>query len=86
MKKFLCGLVLLPFLSATALAQPVQLGETQMDTVSAGWDFWEADCSNTSFTAISVYKTNNDNRFNNCSDCYLVIESKAISVESKFLN
>jgi hypothetical protein len=86
MKKFLCALAILPFLSATALAQPVQLNETQMDTVSAGWGFWEADHENTSATAVSVYQPGNEHVFDQCTSCFIVIESKAISVASMFLN
>ena len=67
MKKLLCGLAVLPFLSATALAQPdvrmsgslahqpLLLNEAQMDGVTAGWSLFERDFSNTSQTFVQVY-------------------------------
>jgi len=47
MKKVLCGLAALPFLAVVALAgQPVPLNDRQMDKVTAGFDFAEADIQN----------------------------------------
>ena len=81
MKKFLCGLAVLPFLTATALAQPAQLSETQMDSVTAGFVFLETDVSNTSWTRVSVYEGANTIA---CSSCYLLLNNPAISVASNF--
>ncbi len=81
MKQLLCGLAMLPLLSAAALAQPATLSENQMDTISAGWSLYEVDCSNTSATVVSVYShpgaTKNP-------DVYLNIQSDAISITSAF--
>jgi len=47
MKKFLFGLAALPFLAGVSLAgQPVPLSDKQMDTVSAGFDFFEHNIQN----------------------------------------
>ena len=81
MKKFLCGLALLPFLTATALAQPAQLSESQMDSVTAGFRFLETDVSNTSWTRVSVYEGANTIA---CTSCYLLINNTALSVASNF--
>jgi hypothetical protein len=70
---------MLPFLSATAMAQPMQLSETQMDTVSAGWGLREVDCSNTSTTFVSVYRGDVPS-----DGAYIYISSTAISVSSYF--
>lgn len=86
MKKFLVGLAVLPFLTATALAQPAQLSESQMDSVTAGFSFLEAEISNTSWTVVSVYEGANTANPNvlHCSSCYLLINNPAISVASNF--
>lgn len=81
MKKFLCGLAIVPFLTATAMAQPAQLSESQMDSVTAGFSFLETDVSNTSWTRVSVYEGANTIA---CSSCYLLLNSPAISVASNF--
>ena len=81
MKKFLCGLAVIPFLTATALAQPAQLTENQMDSVTAGFRFLETDVSNTSWTRVSVYEGANTIA---CDSCYLLINNPAISVASNF--
>jgi hypothetical protein len=39
----LCGFAVLPFVGATALAQPMQLSEKQMDQVTAGQTFLGKD-------------------------------------------
>jgi len=55
MKKFILGLVVLPFLAGVSLAaQPVALSDKQMDAVTAGFDFAEVDVTNTSFTVVIV--------------------------------
>jgi hypothetical protein len=80
MKQFLCGLAILPFLSAVAMAQPATLSEGQMDTVRAGWSLWEQDCSNTSNTVVVVYGRHDAYT----PDAYLVIDTPAISISSSF--
>jgi len=80
MKKLLCGVAALPFLTATAFAQPAVLDERQMDTVTAGWSLAEADISNTSFTEVLVYT--DENLSVSCSACYLHVVSPAITVLS----
>ena len=81
MKKFLCGLAVLPFMTAVALAQPMQLSENQMDSVTAGFSFLETEVSNTSWTRVSVYERPNTIA---CISCYLLINNQAISVASNF--
>jgi hypothetical protein len=47
MKRLLFGLAALPFLAGVSLAaQPVPLSDTQMDTVTAGFDFTELKIQN----------------------------------------
>jgi len=47
MKRFLFGLAALPFLAGVSLAaQPVPLSDTQLDGVTAGFDFVEHDIQN----------------------------------------
>ncbi|HEY5676608.1 MAG TPA: hypothetical protein VIR81_07485 [Myxococcales bacterium] len=83
MKKFLCGLVMLPFISATAMAQPTQLSENQMDTVSAGWDLTEIELSNTSLTIVAVYHDGVPTTVPGFQE-FLHISSPAISISSFF--
>jgi hypothetical protein len=52
-----------------------------MEAVTAGWRLSEIDLSNTSWTRVEVY-TGVDPV---CSGCYLDIDSRAISVDSKIL-
>lgn len=80
MKKFLTGLALLPFMSTVALAQPLQLNADQMDVVTAGWHTHEIDISNTSWTEVSVWQPLQVN----CGNCYLKIQSQALSIQSAF--
>lgn len=80
MKQFLCGLAVLPFLAGTALADPVQLGESQMDAVSAGFMFIELDSSNTSATVVVVGGPTLA-----CTGCYLNLSSPNMSISSAFL-
>jgi hypothetical protein len=83
MKKLLCGLAALPFLTSVALAgQPTPLSDKQMDTVTAGWDLYEVDCSNTSVVVVSVYQRPSNSI--GCPGCYLNINSSAISVAAAF--
>ncbi len=85
MKKLLCGLAALPLLAGVAMAQPLQLTNTQMDKVTAGWSLTETDMSNTSLVTISVYQGTPPGAMNGlapCSACYLDIESPAISVQA----
>jgi hypothetical protein len=57
MKSFLCGLAVLPFLAATAMAAPAQpLSDNQMDSVTAGFDLRITEITNTAVTAISLYE------------------------------
>jgi hypothetical protein len=92
MKKFLCGLAVLPFLSTVALAQPANVGsatqpmrlsENQMDSVTAGFSLREADISNTSWTAVSVWEPGG-NALPACASCFLVIQNPSLSIESLF--
>ena len=79
MKKLLCGLAALPFLAGVALAdQPMQLSDKQMDKVTAGFDFFRVEISNTSWTNVSIY----DGPLIACPACYLTIISRPFSVES----
>lgn len=71
MKKLLYGLAALPFLAGVALAdQPVQLSDTQMDKITAGFDLSVIERSNTSWTQISIYETGT---LLPCNQCYLTI-------------
>lgn len=83
MKTFLCGLAVLPLLTAGAMAQPLQqpmqLSDNQMDSVSAGFTLRETDVSNTSWTVVSIYSGPVT-----CSSCYLNITSTPFSLASNF--
>ena len=90
MKKLLCGLAVLPLLSATAFAQPdvrmsgsqpVLLNEAQLDGVTAGWSLRETDFSNTSLTFVQVYGA----PLAECAACYLDLDSRALQVDSIIL-
>jgi len=55
MKRFLYGLAALPFLAGVSLAaQPVPLTDTQMDKVTAGFDFHEVEIQNTGWVSVGV--------------------------------
>jgi hypothetical protein len=93
MNKFLCGLVVVPFLSAAAMAQPaaagtqpVQLSESQMDSVTAGFTFQEEDVSNTSWTQVRVWQAPQMPGGNDiiCNTCYLKVNSMALSIGAAF--
>jgi len=81
MKKFLCALAVLPFMSASALAQPAQLSDYQMDSVSAGFRLNEVEVSNTSWTQVVVGEP-----LRACTSCYLTVvgSSFGVSVSSNF--
>lgn len=91
MTKLLYGLAVVPFFASVAMAQPVgsgttayqpvQLSEKQMDQVTAGFKLSEIDVSNTSWTRVLAYQTNNNIT---CGSCYLLINNFALSVGSKF--
>lgn len=81
MKRLLYGLAALPFLAGVALAeQPVQLNDKQMDKVTAGFDFFRTEISNTSWTQVSIYSAD----LTECPVCYIQIDSRAFSVQSAF--
>ena len=87
MKKLLCAVVALPFLTATAFAQPSVLDEKQMDTVTAGWSLNEYDQSNTSETLVLVYTPDNlSTTACTYGGCYLNLRSPAIDVFSVMLS
>jgi hypothetical protein len=82
MKKFVSALAVIPlFISAAAVAQPAQLSESQMDSVSAGFRFFEVDVGNTSWTAVSVWQPRN---VINCPACYLEVSNPSLSISSAF--
>jgi hypothetical protein len=87
MRALLRSVAALPFFTGIALAQqPVQLTNSQMDKVTAG--FLEIDLSNTSATAISIfqrpYLTDPTPNSISCSNCYLLINSPTVSVAAQF--
>ncbi len=93
MKRLLCVLTVIPFLSAAALAhaapllsQPVQLSDSQMDVVTAGFTFQEEDMSNTSWTQVRVWQAAQMTGGNNiiCGKCYIMVNSPALSIGSAF--
>lgn len=93
MKTFLFSVAAFLFLSTTALAhpaasslQPMQLNDTQMDTVTAGFTFQEEDSSNTSWTQVRVWQAAQEPGGNNiiCGKCYIMVNSPALSIGSAF--
>ena len=84
MKKLLHGLAALPFLAASAFAQPMQLSDKQMDKVSAG--FFHIEVGNTGGAALSLwfrpFLTDETPNFISCSSCYLVISTPTLSIAS----
>ena len=86
MKTFLCVLMVVPFLSATALARPMQLSDGQMDSVAAGFTFQEEDMTNTSWTQVRIWQAAQEVGGNNiiCGKCYIMVNSPALSVGSAF--
>jgi len=102
MKKVLFGVAALPLLFGVALAETpkqsndskaaakpaIQLSEKQMDRVSAGFKFQEADVFNTGAAWVNVYGSDGPKPFgpNNtiaCVSCYLTISNFALSVASR---
>ena len=105
MRNLLCGFAILPLMAAAAPAQPpahvaaqqpLQLSESEMDGVTAGWSLRELDFSNTSITAVAAYQTGTDPNGdaiefgpgNNitCDTCYILLNSRALSVGSIMLS
>lgn len=92
MKSVFYGLAALPLLAGVALAgQPMQLSDTQMDKVTAGWDVLISEVSNTSITGISVYEPTrasavvaSDTVPPAVANVYLDIENGSLSVSSAF--
>jgi hypothetical protein len=87
MKKLLLGLAVLPFLAGMSMAgTPTPLTDKQMDNVTAGFDFFEVDISNTSATLVAV-----DLPAIPCMGCYLHVGGttyssgvQSLQVESVF--
>jgi len=96
MKTLLYGLAALPLLATVAFAQPpvqsndsaavakqpMQLSETQMDKVTAGWGLVETDIGNTSTVLVSVWQS--PSNVITCPGCYLLINSPSLSIASAF--
>ncbi len=84
MRKIIYALAILPLAAATALAQPKQLTDRQMDSVNAG--FSELDIFNTGLVVVSLffrpYLTDPTPNFVSCPTCYLVISTPTFSVAS----
>lgn len=79
MKALLFGIAALPFVAALASAAPVQLNNSQMDKVNAGFVFRELDFFNTGTTEISLYA----GPLTPCASCYLQIITPTLSVQSQ---
>jgi hypothetical protein len=97
MKSLLYGLAALPLLAGVALAgQPVQLSDTQMDKVTAGFDALFHEVSNTSVVGVSVYEPGTASSqvaagaatlpTGGIANVYLDIESSTFSVASAFVD
>ena len=86
MKRLLHAFAVLPFLVATAAAQPMQLSNDQMDKIHAG--YFELDLSNTSATIVSIfqrpYLTDPTPNTISCPSCFLLIVTPTFSVASQF--
>ena len=86
MDKLVCGLAASLLLSASAVAQPILLSNSEMDRVNGG--FFELDVSNTSTTAVSIffrpYLLDPTPNTINCSSCYLQILTPTLSIASAF--
>jgi hypothetical protein len=87
MKKLICGLAASSLLlGASAVAQPIQLSNPEMDRVNAG--FFELDMGNTSTVAVSIWRTESmytptPNTIH-CTGCYMVIVTPHIAVGAIF--
>ena len=76
MKRLLYAVAALPFLAGVALAgEPMALSDGQMDAVTAGFDFFERDVSNTSTVTLWI----NRPLAPVAADSYLVILGTAYS-------
>jgi hypothetical protein len=72
MKTFLYALAALPLLTGVAFAaDKAPLSDKQMDQVTAGFDFFELDISNTSTVAVAV-----NFPAMTCPSCYLHVTSQ----------
>lgn len=81
MNRLLFGLAALPFLGGFAMAaQPIQLSDGQMDTVTAGFDLQEVECQNTGCVLVAVNKAQEiqpgGSSSNPCPTCFIVIENE----------
>ncbi|HJU19093.1 MAG TPA: hypothetical protein VJ770_21770 [Stellaceae bacterium] len=77
MKKLLLGLAVLPFLAGVSMAgSPTPLTNQQMDKVTAGFDFFELDITNTSATIVAADLPD----LGTCSTCYLHVSGTAYPV------
>jgi hypothetical protein len=71
MNRLLYGLAALPFLAGVSLAaQPAPLTDTQMDVVTAGFDFAETETQNTGVVRVLVNQTGPGNP-QPCANCYI---------------
>jgi len=71
MKKWLFGLAVLPFLAGVSLAgQPAPLSDTQMDKVTAGFDFLEVTIQNLGSKIVAI----NLPTLAPCTGCFLNIQ------------
>jgi hypothetical protein len=71
MKKWLFGLAVLPFLAGVSLAgQPAPLSDTQMDKVTAGFDFLEVTIQNLGSKIVAI----NLPPLLPCTGCFLNIQ------------
>lgn len=74
MKRLLMSVAVLPFLAGMAMAgSPAPLTDQQMDKVTAGFDLFEVDVSDTSSTLVAV----NQLDLGPCTDCYLHVAGTA---------
>ena len=75
MKKLLLGLAVLPFLAGVSVAgQPQPLTDQQMDKVSAGFDFTEADVNNVGATLVMINEGPVIPDGTNCGACFVAIK------------
>jgi hypothetical protein len=69
MNRLLYGLAALPFLAGVSLAaQPAPLTDTQMDVVTAGFDFAETETQNTGVVRVLV---NQSAPAQGCTNCFI---------------
>jgi len=74
----------LPLVAGTAVAQPVQLTNSQMDKVAGG--VFEIDRSNSSVTVVDFWFTRGLDPTPSvlCSSCYLIINTQRLKIVSQF--